>query len=230
MYRRQKAQRSASGDLDLDSLMDILSCLVGVMLFLVIYTVLELGSVAYEAQVPIGRETPEGSERVLVIANHGTVRVMDLRPPTDVLLSGFEIVRSFAEVSVFVDGNRRSPADPYFTYSLQHIDRFSADLAGTLDLTVTEREGGVVETVENLGPNSTYARILDGLSPEETWLSFVVDDESVEVFRRAREMALTRGFATSWDQLVLQFPMAIGLSAAEDDWLARLLESDKPDR
>ena len=43
MYRKPRGGGSQS-ILNLDSLMDILSCLVGVMLFLVIYTVLELGA------------------------------------------------------------------------------------------------------------------------------------------------------------------------------------------
>jgi hypothetical protein len=66
-----------SGGLDLDSLMDILSCLVGVMLFLVIYTVLELGSVAYQAVVPLTRAAPTDARRVVVLCEAGTVRVLD---------------------------------------------------------------------------------------------------------------------------------------------------------
>lgn len=220
MYRKLK-RRTGGGPLDLDSLMDILSCLVGVMLFLVIYTVLELGSVAYEAEVPVGRFRPAGAERVMVLCEDGRVRVLDVHEPLTQLLSGFEIVRSFDEVPVFVEGNRSEPADSWFSYALVHRDRLSVDLLGTLDLAVTEREGLVGDSIHQLAESSRYVRALERLDSGRAWLSFAVDSASVDVFRQARELAVGRGFATGWDQQTIEFPLTLPLSRdRRAEWFA----------
>jgi hypothetical protein len=221
MYRKLRS-RDTGSPLDLDSLMDILSCLVGVMLFLVIYTVLELGSAAYQAEVVVSRERVPGSERVVVVANQGTVRVLDVRPALGELLGGFEIVQSFGEVRVFVESVDDVPTDASFTYGLSYRARSTTDLLGLLDLEVRERPGVVGDSIHQLGPDSGYAEALRRLDPEQVWLAFAVDRESGDIFRRAREMAIASDFATGFDQLSLAFPLSLALS---QDGLGELLSA-----
>lgn len=230
MYRRP-SRHNGSVILDLDSLMDILSCLVGVMLFLVIYTVLQLGSAAYQSEVVVSAEPAPTNQRVLVLCSGGTVRVLDVRGPLDQLLSGFEIVQSVAEVQVFVEANTDTPTDEYFRYSLSYDPRSTTELLGMLDLHVEERPGATGERLDQLDDRSSYADALGRLSPDDVWLSFAVDTASVDVFRRAREMAISRGFATGFDQLTLSFPLVLPLS--EDgvgDLLGTLSTLSKPQR
>ena len=228
MYRKSRSHRGGVA-LDLDSLMDILSCLVGVMLFLVIYTVLELGSAAYQAEVVVSRERVPGSERVVVVANDGTVRVLDVRRPLAELLSGFEIVQAYPEVPVFVEALDRTPGDAHFTYGLEYEPRSTTELLGFLDLVISERPGVVGDSIQQLGPGSRYAEALRSLDPEQVWLAFAVDGQSGDVFRRAREMAIASGFATGFDQLSLAFPLVVPLSeAALDDLLSPMTALSKP--
>jgi hypothetical protein len=198
--------------LDLDSLMDILSCLVGIMLFLVIYTVLELSSAAYQAEVVGSRERILESQRVVVVAHDGTVRTLDARGPVAELLSGFEIVETFADVQLFVDASRREPTDPHFSYALRYEPRATADPLELLNFEIAEREGAVGDSIHQLGPDSRYAAALERLDPNTAWIAFAVDTASGDIFRRAREMAIARGFATGFDQLDLTFPLALPLS------------------
>ena len=228
MYRKPKPRREDAA-LDLDSLMDILSCLVGVMLFLVIYTVLELGSAAYQAEVVVSRERVPGSERVLVVANDRTVRVLDVRGPLAELLSGFEIVQAYPEVPVFVEALERTPTGPHFSYGLQYQPRSTTELLGFLDLVITERPGLPGDSLHQLGPQSRYAEALRRLDPEQVWLAFAVDGDSGDIFRRAREMAIASGFATGFDQLDLEFPLEVPLSEeALDDLLSPMSALSKP--
>jgi len=228
MYRKLRSRRE-SASLDLDSLMDILSCLVGVMLFLVIYTVLELGTAAYEAEVVVSRERVPGSARVLVVANQGTVRVLGVQQALEQLLSGFEIVESFAEVPVFVQAVANPPRDAHFTYGLRYEARGTTDLLGLMDLVIDERPGAVGDSIQDLGPASTYSDALERLDPDGVWLAFAVDGESGDVFRRAREMAIARGFATGFDQLSVEFPLAVTLSEdGLDDLLSPMTALSKP--
>ena len=228
MYRKPPKQDRAI-TLDLDSLMDILSCLVGVMLFLVMYTVLELGSAAYQAEVVVSPTRSPGSRRVEVVAEGGTVKLLDVRPALADLLSGFEIVQSVGEVQTFVDASRAGPPDPYFQYSLTFEVRATTDLLGMLDLVVQEKpvDG---ETFSQLDEDSRFAAALDALDPEDAWLAFAVDDESVDAFRRARELAIERGFASEFDLLTLDFPLTLPLSSdGIGDLLSRLSTLSKPE-
>lgn len=221
--------RGGSDIVNLDSLMDILSCLVGVMLFLVIYTVLELGAATYEAEVPIGYAPAPGSRGALVLAEDGRIRVLDVRRPLGELLAGFEIVRSFSEVPLFIEGNPRASVDQYFTYTLSYEERLSSELRGTLDLEIEAREGAVGDSLHQLGPDSGYGSFLAGASPEDTWIAFAVDSTSVDAFRRAREMAVSRGFSTRWNMYTLDFPLTHAvLRSVTDDWLTPPATQFKP--
>lgn len=213
--------------------MDILSCLVGVMLFLVIYSVLQLGSAAYEAHVPVVRAVPPGSEPVLIVTRDGTLRPVDIRRPLNELLTGLEIVRS-TDVPVFVDqANARPTVDRYFEYSLTYDERFRelGDPMGTLALEIREREGAVGEGVEQLGAGSVYGRLLDGLDPDEHWLAFEVDPTGVDVFRRARDMAIEAGFTVMWSPMEITFPFTHQLSGGSPTNLLRSRQTQsKPQR
>jgi len=228
MYRKPPKQNRGI-TLDLDSLMDILSCLVGVMLFLVMYTVLELGSAAYQAEVVVSPTREPGTRRVEVLAEGGTVKLLDARPVLVELLSGFEIVQSAREVQLFADASREGSPDPYFQYSLKFEVRATTDPLEMLDLVVQKRpvEG---ETFSQLDGDSRFAEKLDALNPDDVWLAFAVDAESVDVFRRARELAIERGFASEFDLLTLDFPLTLPLSReGVEDVLSPLSTLAKPE-
>jgi hypothetical protein len=229
MYRRPRL-RDRSVGLDLDSLMDILSCLVGVMLFLVIYTVLELGTAAYSAEVVVSPNRSLDSRRVLVLAEGGTVRMLDVRRPLSELLAGFEIVRSVPEVELFVEASRTSPADPHFRFSLGYETRSTTDLLGLVDLVIDERANAPGDDLRD-PDGSTYLAALEALDPQTSWLAFAVDEESVDVFRVAREWAIERGFSTGFDLLSLDFPLTLPLSGdGIEDLLSPIGQLTKPER
>lgn len=213
--------------------MDILSCLVGVMLFLVIYTVLELGSAAYEASVPVVRGPPPGAEPVVIVAEDHTVRPLDVRRPLNELLSGFEIVTS-ADVPVFVEqANARPTSDRYFEYSLSYDDRFRqfGDPLHTLALEIRERGGAVGDSLHQLDRTSTFAVLLRDLDPTEHWLAFEVDSSAVDVFRRARDMAIDDGFTVTWNPLRMEFPFMHMLTGGSPTDLLRSRSTlSKPER
>ena len=211
--------------------MDILSCLVGLMLFIVMYTVMQLGTAAYQSEVLVSREPAPGSRRVVVLAADGAVRLLDVRVPLRELLSGFEIVQSVGEIQRFIEANPQAPGDRYFAFGLQYQFRPTTDFYAMLNLEIAERPGLVGDSVHQLDANSRYATALRDLSPDEAWLAFAVDSTSVDVFRRAREMGIAAGFATGFDLLSFDFPLSVALSEdGMDDLLSPLSTLSKPQR
>jgi hypothetical protein len=230
MYRRLR-KRDGSNPLGLDSLMDILSCLVGLMLFIVMYTVMQLGTAAYQSEVLVSSEPTLGSQRVVVLCTDGTVRLIDVREPLRELLSGFEIVQSVGEIERFIEAESRALSDRYFTYGLRHEFRPTTDFYAMLDLQIEELPGVVGDSIHQLDERSRYATALRELSPDQVWLAFAVDSASVDTFRRAREMAIVAGFATGFDLLTFDFPLSVALS--EDgmgDLLSPVSTLSKPQR
>jgi hypothetical protein len=232
MYRKRRP-RARGGTLDLDFLMDVLTCLVGVMLFLVIYTVLELSSTSYEALVPVSPAPAEGSRMVVVVAQERTARVMDVNRALAGLLTGIDIVRP-ADLPIFVDQANLNPeTDGFFTYSLERRDGpvSSTDPVQSLELRVEPRLGVVGDSVHQLVSSSTFAASLDRLDPERARLVFTVDTMSVDVFRRARQMAAERGFAIDWRPATLDFPLIHGLTGrTADEVLLGVADGSKPIR
>lgn len=217
MYRKPRGSGGAS-ILNLDSLMDILSCLVGVMLFLVIYTVLELGSTSFEVSVPTPRDRPFDSRRVFVVVNNETIRVMDSAQPVSDLLS-FLGGAALDEIPGRVDeANLSPPTDSNFRYLLE-FDRAAVAFdqqAREYRIHVEELEGEFGDRLEALSGTSTFEADLEEMDPNFVWLEFGVDSASVDLFRRARDIAEERGFATRWGPLDLDFPVSYSLNEDRD--------------
>jgi hypothetical protein len=217
MYRKPRASESAS-ILNLDSLMDILSCLVGVMLFLVIYTVLELGATSFEVSVPTPKDRPIDSRRILVVVNDKTVRVMDAAQPVSDLLNSVSGV-SFERIPELVQqANMSPPTDAHFQYQLAFEEEatvFDA-LAREFNVNVSALAGEPGDSLHQLVGDSSYEVQLDSLDGSIIWLEFAVDSASVEVFRRARDLAEARGIATRWGPLDLNFPITYSLAEDRD--------------
>lgn len=229
MYRKPRPGDSGS-ILNLDSLMDILSCLVGVMLFLVIYTVLELGSTKFEVSVPSPRARPVDSRRVLVVANEGTVRVMNAERPVSDLLTGV-VAADLDEIAGRVrQMNVSPPTDAYFRYLLG-FDEVAAVLDGqtrAFEIEIREIPGEPGDSLHQLDDESRYVSAIEELDPEFVWLEFAVDGVSLNVFRRARDMAEQRGFATRWEPFEVEFPFTYRLSDNPDGPRPRGTESKPP--
>lgn len=213
MYRKPRGSESAS-ILNLDSLMDILSCLVGVMLFLVIYTVLELGSTSFEVSVPTPRDRPFESQRMFVVVNDETVRIMDADQPVADLLANMAGVDDDQVPERVRQANLSPPSDAHFSYFLDFDEESAIVDAGVreFDVHVVEIPGETGERLEALDGDSEYEAYLADVDPELVWLEFGVDSASVDVFRRARDIAEELGFATRWGPLDLTFPVTYSLS------------------
>lgn len=213
MYRKPRGSESVS-ILNLDSLMDILSCLVGVMLFLVIYTVLELGTTSFEVSVPTPRDRPFESQRMFVVVNDATVRLMAADQPVADLLANMGGVSDNQVAERVRQANLSPPSDAHFSYFLDFDEESAIVDAGVreFDVHVVEIPGEIGDSLSQLEGDSEFEAQLAELDPELVWLEFGVDSASVEVFRRARDIAEGLGFATRWGPLDLTFPVTYSLS------------------
>ena len=73
------------------------------------------------------------------------------------------------------------------------------------------RPGAVGDAMENLeNPNTRFQKLLNGLDSTNQYLAFLVRDDGFAVFRKARQVAATRGFDTHWELLGAEEPIKFG--------------------
>jgi len=209
MYRIKRT-RKADDEMSLDSLMDVLSCSVGVMLFIVIIAVIEArGTNILLYSPPLLRDPPGGTSRILVLCLGGKVRVLEIDKALEQLIGNTEQL-SYSEVPGFVEkANRKNVTDGSFQYGLVYRDEAYGEdnRKRVVSVRVEARAGTDGDGANELGDGwSEYERVLSGLDEEQNWLAFGVDTDSLEVFRKARSIALERGFSTGWDPVSIEFP------------------------
>lgn len=209
MYRPRRT-RTTGDELTLDSLMDVLTCSVGVMLFVVIFAVIEAkGTSVIVFSPPFLREPPGSSHRVLALALDGRVRILDARAAVERLTEDF-VQLTYEDVPAFVDAaNRKGVSDGHFSYRLVYRDEEAGEFRRkrVISVQVDELPGVTGDSPDDLASGaSAFERSLAQLDKNRHWLAFGVDADSVEVFRAARAIAMDRGFATGWDPVSMAFP------------------------
>ncbi len=208
MYRRS-TRKDTTHLLNLDSLMDVLTCSVGVMVFVVIFAVLEARGANITMITPLMRDPPKNSTRVLVLCQKGKVRFLDFSPALEKMLKGAGKVAYKSLPELVKTANDRKVKDHYFRYSLEIKEWEVAfgQVRRAVVLIIKELEGKKGETSEQLAAGSSqYETTLSRYSVKDNWLAFAVDEKSIEVFREARELALNQGYAAGWDPTYFAFP------------------------
>lgn len=209
MYRPRRP-RTTGDELTLDSLMDVLTCSVGVMLFVVVFAVIEAkGTNVVVFSPPFLREPPGNSNRVLALCLDGKVRILDAGAAVGRLTEDLQQL-TYDGVPEFVENaNRKGVTDGLFSYRLVYRDEQAGEFRRkrVISVRVDEMPGVVGDSPEDLkSGGSSFERALAQLDESRHWLAFGVDADSVEVFREARTMALDKGFATGWDPVSMTFP------------------------
>jgi len=209
MYRPRKT-KAPLDDGSLDALMDVLSCAVGVMLFIVIFAVIEArGTSVLIYAPPLLREPPVRSERILVLAQNGKIRILDIGTAQEQLLKGSDQL-AYAAVPDFVNkANRSKVADRYFRYGLVYrdVEYGSAGRKRVVSMRIETKPGMMGENMHDLKSGSSeFEQTLNEMGGEKHWLAFGVDADSLKIFRKARLIAQEKGFSTGWDPMAISFP------------------------
>ncbi len=190
--------------------MDVLSCSVGVMLFIVVFAVIEAkGTNVLEYSPPLLREPPGGGQRILALCTEERVRILDVGDALEELMGDVAYL-TYEGVPEFVDAaNSKGVSDGNFSYRLVYRDeeygRFQRKRV--ISVRVDELPGVIGESLAELASGgSSFERSLSRLQAGTHWLAFGVDADSVEVFREARSIALENGFSSGWDPVRISFP------------------------
>lgn len=195
-------------EINIDSLMDILTCLFGIILFVIVIAVIEARGANVKMYMPMATRPPENSIRKICVCSQGTVRLLDISAAL-LDLGGSKVKTTYENIPLYVEeANKKNIYDQYFKYTLDYAE--SSDRKGKtrgLFFIVHEREGVHGDTVNDLEqPNSKFLSSLNAFDTKKNWVAFAVDKDSVAVFKKARQLCINKGFMTGWDPAIIKFP------------------------
>jgi hypothetical protein len=190
-------RRRDDAALSFDSLLDILSNVVGLMILVAVVTVLNSQDITISLGMPILQDPPAGAERVLFECHDNRVVFVD-EQAIDTSIS--RCIRAYKKKHGRGPASRELPK----LFERENLGSSNYRVEAEVDSGATVfvyqlREPDLGETVAELHrPESEYARILGSLDPRKHFVFFIVRDDSFEAFRAARRMARARELATGW--------------------------------
>lgn len=192
---------------NLDSFLDIMTCLVGVLVLIIILTGLDAAQIRVLIPTPMEYDTDK--RPIFIEARNNQlyrVPVQELQQLAD------EAVRRLSREAA---GN----VERLLTM-LQDLDvgteQYQIDLTYFMVgqfgvLPVEGAEGYELDDWENESPSDWYGRILNALNQEEEFVSFIVRDDSFEVFKVARHLAWLSEIDVGYELLGLDEPIRFGM-------------------
>jgi hypothetical protein len=208
---RKKAEQTEQ-HVKLDSFVDVLTCLVGVLVMMILLASIEASQTEVLVSTPMRHRTAkqplfvecrnnqlyrvdlermnrrfmEELERIELRANRKADRILDLLKETDVHVGPFILDMSHALIG-------------------QILLRPGSDVGG---MSLDEVN---VDNIRSVGQDASFQSLLDVHNPNEQMITFLVRDDSFRVFKKARGLAWLSGFEVSYEQFNNEEPLKFGL-------------------
>jgi len=190
-------------DMSLVPLADMLTNTVGIMIFVMIFAVLVAQGTFMAMHLPM--VTPTKTESAEFICYDGKILPWRLGKLSDDFFSGLPKFAVGNATSFQNTVNKRVVSDELYvmhgicttSYEEDFFSRSARVNYFALELDL--RPGVRGETVAEIrSPDSIFMREIAKLDPKRYHLTFWVDENSLEVFRKARELGRDRQFQSGW--------------------------------
>lgn len=184
MSRRRA--RSQFHEPSLVPMADMLTNTVGVVLFILIFTVLTAASGVLTKHLPMEHSTK--AEQVEFLCAFGRIAPVDFGPLIKEFLR--PMGRTVTNEFVAQFKNRKLETE-YFV--------LTGEAVRGLIVIIQPKPGNGESTADLALSSSKYRSILAGLNPQEKYTKFMIYPNGVSTFRAAREIASSGAFGTGWD-------------------------------
>jgi hypothetical protein len=177
---------------------DMLTNTVGVVLFILIFTVLTAGGAVLMKRLPMERTTDLKPIQFVCIS--GRIVPLPGQALADEFFKPIEAYYRNGQIGEFVSRfKQRRVENEYFVLTGQQD--------GALFL-VYQPKPGLGDTAADISlPTSKFASILARADPDEKFIHFILYPDGVTAFRAARDYANNRKFGTGWMLLGVNEPL-----------------------
>jgi hypothetical protein len=196
-----------------DSFLDVVSNVVGVLVLVAIAVILNAKDIKIDLGAPVVRPPPKATTRVIFECSRERIFRLD-----DQALH--TISREFASRYVTEQARTITPIERQRLFERSDVgnDAYRVRIpdvrSSSLQLELRENAAGE-NSLQILEPNSAYQAELARLSPATHWVFFIVRNDSFEMFRGARKIALERGLSVGWDPKERDAPLIFGNDARD---------------
>ncbi|MEA3400529.1 MAG: hypothetical protein U9R79_04720 [Armatimonadota bacterium] len=217
---RRRRSRTRQG-VDVNSLADIVTCSVGIVLLMMLQGVLASGDIVAKRRLPKLHES--GKERIYALCEGNTVRPFRLQPLVEDLVEQVPPPTTYHSVPSFIDRwDGKTLSDGYvvvegFAGYLQTDLLFQSQRSLDVGVHIRPAPGGGADLPAEVADRDSHLnRMLDELDPEEHYVSFIVDPGSIEVFLAAADVLDARGFGMGWQPFIPTWPLSERLTGEGD--------------
>ena len=201
--------KKGSGDteINLDSFLDIMTCLVGVLVLIIILTGVDASQIKVLIPTPM-EYSSDKRPHFLECRNNQLFMI----PLADIRTKADNTLKSIAEEAAG-DPEKLLSTLSQTTVKIEHYEvDLTYLLLGQLAIVpIPDSSGYPLEDYRSEGPNDWFGRVLSTLNKEEEMLTFLVRDDSFRVFKIARALAWIDNVEVTYELLGVDEPIKFGL-------------------
>ncbi len=202
-----RKKKSSGGDVNLDSFLDIMTCLVGVLVLIIILTGIDAAQIKVLIPTPMAHSTDK-KPTFIECRNNQLFHI-----PLDEI--NRQVTEKLAALAREAGGDNRK--------LLQLLDESALDFgAYNVDLVYAlkgqyairpkpEVEGYALEDVFAETEKDWLGKILTSMDFQTEIVTFIVRDDSFKVFKKARALAWMQSLEASYELLDITDPIKFGL-------------------
>lgn len=191
-----------------DSFLDVVSNVVAVLVLVAVAVILDARDVKIDLGAPVVHPPPLATTRVIFECSRGRIYRLDDQ----------ELHRIGDDYTNQRRADKQRPLTPRERQILFERDDVGNALyrirvpdarSAALQLELREHAAGE-DSLEILAPQSAFRAELGRLTPATHWVFFIVRNDSFEMFRGARKLALAQGLSVGWDPKLSGAPLIFG--------------------
>jgi len=198
---RRRVAHTGFHEPSLVPLADMLTNTVGVMIFILIFTVLSAAAAFILKRLPMERKSD--ATALFVVCLGDQLFPMDEKLDKQ-FIEPLGVLNSYGNIDVWLKRfNKRQVEDEYFTVkgegNVYYFDLFfsrSAQLSLRLLFTPREGKGETKDSLRLSG--NRFRKILSEKSPTDFFVYFIVYPDSLDAFATARTLVTGMNFETGW--------------------------------
>jgi len=201
--------REDEASLSLNSFLDIMTNVVGVMILVAVLAVVSSQHIALSLGTPILHEPPDGAERMLFECRRNRVVFLDENKIHEAIAACIEDYEEQqgkeSEVEEFpAMFEAKDVGDEFYRIGVEVSQGFRFEDG---DIYIIEYPVWIYEPrkeeqgermMELRRDDSDFVKIIRELDGKDHWVFFIVYEDSFEVFRMAREIARRQGLEIGW--------------------------------
>ncbi len=204
--RRSRRKHSQFDEPSLVPLADMLTNTVGIMVFILIFTVLTAGAVVFAKRLPMERESHVTERQSFICANNriyplreATVRALvdKIRRKFDTFSSKASSVSDLTMRAKAIDKIEEEDQDVHYCVNAS-VEEVYQSYSLEINVVCEPKPGKGTSTSDVARTDGAAGSVLASLKPEGTGVIFWVKPDSVPAFLAARDYAAQLGFACTW--------------------------------